>query len=371
MAIMSNIYPAPVTLQPNRKFSINIDYHDFPKIPPSNNHHQAENWHNKPSGVLPNAVNPPVTTNFQEHTATFTYGQLCKSAVQVGLAGSSFALSNFGLNTPPDNRSLATAAGRWLIIAGALMESQQEHTKTKTPFLTKSDDYLSSDPSEKAFTSNLLGMTLAHLTCTSALPFTHLIHMDSVFTSNQIPLKGKRPDLLAISARAPFTAATVEAKGTHKSWNYNQALTAKNQARQLPKLGTLNYRYSIGSTSYFDRKSTWSSYLIDPPINMDEKDLNRLESMPVESLLQSYYDPFINLAEFLRGERVIPGNKLQIPIPGMPGLALSFPEELINAYSESRERRLKERKTGSTALQDLLSRTDDDLITVRQVDGFE
>lgn len=344
--------------RPHELFAVNVGYESFPSATKFSNRSDPPSWHNKPNGISGNDVNPK--------TATFNFGSLYKSATQVGLAGSNFALASFRLSTPRNYRSLATSIARRLLILGALQKSNTKFSKTGAVFLSKSADYENSDPTEKSFTSNLLGMTLAHLTCTSTLPFTHLIHMDSVYRSNGIPLKGKRPDLLAISTKSPTLAATVEAKGTHGPWNRNQAEAAKRQAKALPKLGRMQYRYSIGSASYFEGNKIWSSYLVDPPSDESPNPDNSLKQISLETLLLSYYQPFINLAKLTHGGDPNYRRTVHIPIFGLPGVQLALPTELTSAFRESQEMQRPGQYNESTALQDLLAGTVDDLIDVVQ-----
>ncbi|MGN7222677.1 hypothetical protein ACTHQN_07440 [Curtobacterium flaccumfaciens] len=193
---------------------------------------------------------------------------------------------------------------------------------------TRSDAYDRLDPSEKISVSYFLGMTQAALMSQLALGYPHLVHVDLLLAQQGVPLKGKRPDFVAVNPTAPRRySATVEAKGRTNRFDQDALDKAKQQATLIPAVNGLVPRETVGSEAYFDDSEHWTSHLVDP--DWEGETL----SFGLETYLLVYYRTIIDAGrESSTWNRA--DDEYQFVVPGFP-LQLQIPATMVDAYDRS------------------------------------
>lgn len=196
---------------------------------------------------------------------------------------------------------------------------------------TRSDAYDRLDPSEKSAVSYFLGMTQAALMSRYALGYPHLVHLDRLLKQQGLPLKGKRPDFVAISPAqknsvTPF-GATFEAKGRTNGFDQAALDKAKEQAKLIPKIRGLAAVERVGAEGYFDEFDHWSAILADPDGEGIELELG------LETYLLVYYRNIIE-AGSQSGTWGQVDDHHQFLVPDLP-IVLSIPSQLVNACEAS------------------------------------
>jgi len=192
----------------------------------------------------------------------------------------------------------------------------------------RSDAYDRLDPSEKTSVSYFLGMTQAALMSQLALGYPHLVHVDLLLAQQGVPLKGKRPDFVAVNPTAPHRySATVEAKGRTNRFDQDALDKAKQQATLIPAVNGLVPRETVGSEAYFDDSEHWTSHLVDP--DWEGETL----SFGLETYLLVYYRTIIDAGrESNTWNRA--DDEYQFVVPGFP-LQLQIPAAIVDAYDRS------------------------------------
>lgn len=247
---------------------------------------------------------------------TLTRLELWKSAAVVGTP------AVFGAGV--QRRSLVEMAWRVLMVKANL--------DVKSGHWVKSQSFKNLDPSEKGSVSYFLGLAQAHAMCTRLLGYSHLVHLDALVGLQGKKLKGRRSDLVGLTAASTVTPtllsniATVEAKGRTNDAPKALRDSAKVQATNIAALRATNVIESVASISYFE-DDLWASYLVDPVWT------GRRAKATVEDALRHYYSAIIDAGR----ESITWADRdgvARFEVPEV-GLSLSLPSSLVRAYDAS------------------------------------
>jgi hypothetical protein len=203
-------------------------------------------------------------------------------------------------------------------------------TQDKDARWTRSSAYDRLDPTEKTSVSYFLGMVQAAITANVGLGYPHLVHVDALLRQQNTPLKGQRPDFVAVDpggAPGVSYSATVEAKGRTNGFAQKALSTAKSQALKTPSVKGLVVREAVASEAYFNDDREWCSVLEDPDGEGAEL------TFGIETYLLVYYRNIIEAGRVTDTWERIDGT-WRFELPGYP-IAFAIPDLLVTAYDES------------------------------------
>ncbi|AQM66631.1 MULTISPECIES: hypothetical protein [Vibrio harveyi group] len=200
-------------------------------------------------------------------------------------------------------------------------------------YIYTSDIYSDSDPTEKTFTSFMLGMAMSKLFSEKLIQTPWLAHVHCLKSVLGIPVgaSGKvtksRPDLIGRNIRGEFVI--VEAKGTSGKFNSSTQVKAK---QQTTVIGTVNGKapvVRVASQAYFSDEL--SVYFQDPEPERD--------GLQIEFEENEYFSAYYHLLSNLSDETTQALKRF--------GIEIGFTQELEGALESRDFSRFKEQANES------------------------
>jgi hypothetical protein len=268
---------------------------------------------------------PYQLVNFPKHAPSGTISasrtDLVKAAIVVGVAPS-FASPRFDR---PIVEMIWRAAMVW------------SNLSARSGYWVRSSSYDRLDPTEKVSVSYFLGMTQAQLTCRSIFGYSHLTHLDRLLELAGQPLRGRRPDFLAVDPMRTSFIATVEAKGRTRGFEQAALTSATLQATAIPTLPGFVPSECVASVAYFDANSdSWSAMIEDPPGSEEQLPLS------MEDVLMEYYRPIIEAGRAAPDWEELPLSAT-FSIPSTP-FRIALPRLLVSAFDSAQGLGMEKRR---------------------------